>query len=431
MEHSDSGGLSTVDLVAPATLANPHGYFAELVERAPVLWSEVHRAWLVTRYEDVLGAYRNAAIGSDRIGPYMQALPAEAGERLRAMFDLLNRWLVFISPPDHTRLRGLVHKSFTPRRVRMLRGKVERIALELTTAMRTRLDGGESEVDLVDEFCVPLPGRVIADMFGVPEEDGDRLRYWAEELGLFINGSTKNSGRDHRVAQAMQEFEAYLEELIARYRRRPAENILSGLVAAKELDDALTDRELVATSMLILDAGYKTVQNALGNALAQLLDSPPDYRRLMADLALVPTAVEECLRLEGPSRLSVRRATEDLELGGHRISKGSRIYLVQAAANRDPRRFSEPQSLRIDRAENPHLSFGMGIHFCLGAALARMELTGALTVFLQQMPRLELALPAGSLRRHRLLLLNGLERVPVRLASGGSPVSKGAAAHDD
>jgi cytochrome P450 len=431
MAHTELDDLSTVDLMASGTLANPHGYFGELVERAPVLWSNVHRAWLVSRYEDVLSAYRNAAIGSDRIGPYTKNLPVAADERLRAMFELLNKWLVFISPPDHTRLRGLVHKSFTPRRVRSLRGKVERIALELTIAMRAKLDGGVPEVDLVDEFCVPLPGRVMADMFGVPGEDGDRLKHWAEELGLFVNGSTKDADRDKRVAQAMREFEAYLEELIAGYRRRPAENILCGLVAAKEFDDALTDRELVATSMLILDAGYKTVQNALGNALALLLDSPPDYERLRANPALIPTAVEEFLRLEGPSRLSVRRATEDLELGGHRISKGSRIYLIQAAANRDPRRFSEPQSLRIDRAQNPHLSFGMGIHFCLGAALARMELDGALTVFLREMPRLELAVPAAGLRRHPLLLLNGLERVPVRLANGGSPASQGGAAHDD
>lgn len=423
MAHSSPTDLSTVDLMAPATLASPHGYFAELVERDPVLWSDVHRAWLVTRYDDVLGAYRNAAIGSDRIGPYTRALPAGTAEPLRAMFDLLDKWLVFTSPPDHTRLRGLVHKSFTPRRVRLLRDKVESIARQLTAAMRTKLDNGVPEVDLVAEFCVPLPGRVIADMFGVPAADGDRLRYWAEELGLFINGSTKDSARDHRVAQAMHEFEAYLEDLIAGYRRRPAENILSGLVAAKEHDDALTDRELIATSMLILDAGYKTVQNALGNALALLLDSPPDYRRLVANPDLIPTAVEEFLRLEGPSRLSVRRATEDLELRGHRISEGSRIYLVQAAANRDPRRFSEPQSLLIDRTDNSHLSFGMGIHFCLGAALARMELVGALSVFLQEMPRLALTVPAADLPRHRLLLLNGLARVPARLA-----VSKGGGA---
>jgi cytochrome P450 len=418
MTRTDAQALERVSLLTPELLVDPHPYFAELLAHRPVLWNEAHRAWLIARYDDVVAAFRSEAFGSDRIGPYARLRDARPGADLERMFTVLGKWMVFLSPPDHSRLRILAHRSFTPRQVRILKSRVETVAAELAAHLRARIAPRGSSVDLVEGFCLPLPGRVIAGVFGVPEADGEMLKSWAEELGLFINGSAREEDRDRRVADAILEFEKYLKSLIAGYRRRPADNILSGLVTANDQDDALSEEEVVATSMLILDAGYKTVQNALGNALVLLLDSPRDYQRLQDDSDLVPAAVEELLRLNGPSRLSVRRAVHDLELGGCRISKDSRVYLLQAAANRDPRRFDDPNELRIDRTSNSHLAFGMGIHFCLGAALARMELTSALSVLLRQLPPLELAEPAACLPRHRLLLLNGLERLPVRIARG-------------
>ncbi|KWX57353.1 cytochrome P450 [Mycobacterium sp. NAZ190054] len=408
--------LDQVNLVAPELAANPFPYFELLVEHAPVLWNRRMKAWLLSRYDDVSAALRDQTFGSDRIGPYLatRVSPGDR-ERFERMFDILGRWMVFLSPPDHTRLRGLVHKSFTPRRVRALQGKAESLAQGLADDVKRRLDAGQT-VDLMADFCVPLPGQMIAEMFGVPVEDGVRLKAWAEELGLFINGSLADPERNERVAVAMAEFERYLLDLVALYRREPADNILSGLVEANDDDGTLSEIELIATCMLILDAGYKTIQNAMANAIYQLRSAPDDWARMGSDPAVAVPAVEECLRFLGPGNVIVRRAAADIALGDQVIEQGSRVYLLTGAANRDPRRFEDAQRFRIDRRENPHLMFGQGIHFCLGASLARMELVAGLTTLTRTIERPELAVPEGDLSWHRMLILHGLDRLPVRKA---------------
>lgn len=410
--------LDEVSLTSPALASDPFAYFEALVEQAPVLWNKTMKAWLVSRYDDVSAALRDQTFGSDRIGPYLASrVPAEDRERFERMFDILGRWLVFLAPPDHTRLRGLVHKSFTPRRVRTLQAKANSLAQGLADDVKRRLDAGET-VDLMADFCNPLPGQMIAEMFGVPVEDGVRLKGWAEELGLFINGALADPQRNERVAAAMTEFEGYLLDLVNVYRREPADNILSGLVEANDADGTLSETELIATCMLILDAGYKTVQNAMANALLVLISSPGDWERLAAEPDLAGTAVEESLRYLGPGNVIVRRAAADIELGGQRIEQGSRVYLLTGAANRDPRRFSDPQTFRIDRRENSHLMFGQGIHFCLGASLARMELVAGLTTLTKTIDRPQLAVAEADLPWHRVLILHGVDKLPVRKADG-------------
>jgi cytochrome P450 len=418
MTTADTADLARVSLVSDEIAADPFPYFAQLVDQEPVFWNERQRAWLVSTYDEVTEAFRNEGIDADRIGPYVASrVPEEDRERFSRMFDILGRWLVFLSPPDHTRLRGLVHKSFTPRRVAVLQEKVEGIATGLARDLRARLEAGENSVDLMADYCVPLPGQVIAEMFGVPVEDGARLKGWAEELGLFINGALGDPQRNERVAVAMAEFERYLKALVERYRKEPEDNILSGLVAANDNDDTLNELELIATCMLILDAGYKTIQNATANAMLTLMQAPDAYERLAAHPELIKSAVEECLRYSGPGQIIVRRANRDLELGGQRIEKGSRVYLLTGAANRDPSKFEAPQEFRIDRAANPHLTFGQGIHFCLGASLARMEMAIGINTLLQELPRLELAVPPQDLKWHRVLILHGVESLPVRFAA--------------
>lgn len=287
----------------------------------------------------------------------------------------------------------------------------------LATSLRDRLNAGET-VDLMAEYAMPLPGQMIAGMFGVPIEDGARLKKWAEELGLFINGfrvgNLDRADRDERVANAMHEFEEYLLGLIEGYRREPADNILSGLVEANDNDGTLTEVELLATCTLILDAGYKTIQNAMTNALYILMQSPDDWDRLASDSAVAMTAVEECLRFLGPGNVIVRRAVKDIEIGGEHIEAGSRIYLLTGAANRDPNQFEEPDQFRIDRRDNQHLMFGRGIHSCLGSSLARMELVAGLTTFVREIDRPELAVDPAELPWHRVLILHGTDSLPVR-----------------
>jgi cytochrome P450 len=412
-----AAALARLDLLSDELRADPFPLFAELLESAPVLWSERHRAWLISRYDDVTAALKHEAFGSDRIAPYLESRVApQDRERFKRMFDLLGSMLLFHSAPIHTRLRSLVQKSFTPWRVKALQDDAERIAAELSEKMLQRLAEGVEHVDLFSEFCAPLPGQVIAGMFGVPIEDGQRLKAWAEELGLFMNGALGNPERNERVASAMTEFEIYLRRHIDAYRQNPADNILSGLVAAADEGGKLDYDELIATCMLLLDAGYKTVQYALVNTLLALLQLPTDWERLASDPAVTQSGIEECIRFAPPGHYIIRRADRDLEFGGQQIEAGSRIYIVTGAANRDPRRFDDPNRFVIDRKRNPHVSFGGGIHFCLGAPLARMQMKAALTTFLRIMPRLELAVPVASLEWQRVLILRGLDNLPARLA---------------
>lgn len=406
------------DLTSAENLADPFGYFADLVEHAPVIFNQRHQAWLVSGFDLVESALHNPAIGSDRITPYVLSNDGATDGRLERMFETLSRWMVFVEPPDHTRLRMLVQRPFTPKRVAILEDRATDIARELADQVARALER-DGEVDLVSQFCVPYPGKMIAELLGVPVDDGDMLRGWAEELGLFINGTRGNAERDQRVAAAMLELESYLRGHIDAYRSTPQDNIFSGLVA-NEGEQSLSDTELIATCMLLLDAGYKTVQNALANALMTIMQHPPAWSRLAADASLMPVAVEECLRYMGPGNLIIRRASADVELDGHSIRAGQRVYLVPAAANRDPRRFDRPQQFILDRTPNQHITFGHGVHFCLGAALARMEMRVGIAALVARLPELELAADPATLPWRRALILHGVERLPAQsVGSGG------------
>lgn len=412
---ADPAELASVDLTGPEISEDPFEYFARLRDDAPVLWNARHKAWLVARYSDVAAALQNDAFGSDRVGPYFDRVKIADRERLEGLISILGRWLVFLSPPDHTRLRGLVHKSFTPRRVNALRGRAEEIATGLAADVSQRLESGET-VDLMAAYCMPLPAQMIAGIFGVPVEDGVKLKAWAEELGLFINGAPGGVDRDERVAAAMTEFEQYLLVLIEHYRKEPADNILSGLVEANDRDGELSETELLATCTLILDAGYKTIQNAMNNALLVLMQNPDSWDRLKREPGLIGSSVEECLRYFGPGNVIVRRAARDVTLEDRAISAGDRVYLLTGAANRDSRAFENAEEFRIDRIDNPHLTFGQGIHFCLGASLARMELSAGLSAFLRLVERPVVAEASGGLSWQSLLILHGIEALPVRAA---------------
>lgn len=417
MTVSVAQDLSETDLMSEQVRMNPYPYYSELLSRAPVLWNSRHKAWLVSRHADVIAALRHEALGSDRIGPYVRSrIPPEDMPKFQRMIEILGRWALFLGPPDHTRLRGLVQRSFSPRRLAALKDTIDAMSKDLATKLRERLLNGET-VDIVEDYCVPLPGYVVAKLFGVPVSDGPRLKFWAEELGLFVNGALGDPERNARVAAALSEFEKYLIGLIEQYRKEPADNILSGLVEVTDQGDKLNFDELIATCTLILDAGYKTVQNTLGNAVLTLLDRPEIWDQLVQTPSLVPTAVEEFLRFSPPGNYIIRRAVRDVEFGGQTIATGSRVYLIMGAANRDPLQFENPHEFRLDRKTNPHLSFGQGIHFCLGAPLARMEMTSALTALLQIVPRLQLAVPKSELVWHNVLVLRGVESIPVKLAA--------------
>jgi cytochrome P450 len=388
-------------LVDPAVLADPHPVLAELRESGPV-----HRldgstgvpVWMVTRYDDVLAALSDPRLSND---PHHASALTEV---LRG--DFLSRSMIGTDPPEHTRLRRLVSKAFTARRVEGLRPRVQ----EITDALLDRITPRGS-ADLVAEFGLPLPITVIGELLGVPETDRDRFREWTDEMldRPFDPGSDRAF-----VTAARERMHGYLADLVAAKRARPADDLLTDLVEATDEGERLDTQELLAMTFLLLIAGYVTTVSLIGNGTLALLRHPEQLDRLRADLSLVPQAVEELLRFDGPVNPGLTRfALEDLEIGGVRIPRGEMVLLAIAAADRDPRRYPDPDRLDVGAVDPGHLAFGHGMHYCLGAPLARLEGQIAFTAMLTRLPGLALAAREDELRWTGGGVLRSLRELPV------------------
>ncbi|MFF4408176.1 cytochrome P450 [Streptomyces sp. NPDC001404] len=400
------------DLFTWEFAADPYPAYAWLREHSPVhrttLPSGVE-AWLVTRYADARQALADQRLSKNPVhhseqsahGKGKTGIPGERSANL--MTHLLN-----IDPPDHTRLRRLVSKAFTPRRVAEFAPRVQ----ELTDRL---IDGfaGQGEADLIHEFAFPLPIYAICDMLGVPPEDQDDFRDWA---GMMIrHGGGPRGG----VARSVKKMRGYLAELIHRKRNDPGEDLISGLIRASDHGEHLTENEAAAMAFILLFAGFETTVNLIGNGTYALLRNPDQRERLQNALAegdgsLLATGVEELLRYDGPVELATWRfATESLTLGGQRIAEGDPVLVVLAAADRDPERFADPDTLDLARRDNQHLGYGHGIHYCLGAPLARLEGQTALATLLRRLPDLRLAADPDDLRWRGGLIMRGLRTLPV------------------
>jgi cytochrome P450 len=401
---ADSNGVR-LDLLAPDVVADPHPTFARLREEDPVHWSEHHRAWVITRYDDVAAAFRDARLSSDRASPMARAGARGGGAEGDPVVSVLSHWMVFRDPPDHTRLRRAMRAAFTPPAIDALRPRIEQVVDEL-------LDGLAAEVDFVSQFAVPMPALVIAQLLGLPGEDHDQFRAWSEDLATLVFASGLPD-RHRRGRDALSALAGYLGEHLARRRSRPRDDLLGALAVAQAAGD-LTAEEAVANAVLLLFAGHETTTTLLANGLAVLLAHPRELRRLRAQPSLMGTAVDELLRYEGPSKLIPRWAVDEIELRGRRIAPGCLVLLVQAAANRDPRRFADPDRLDVARRPNPHLGFGYGAHHCLGGPLARLETSIALSRLIARRPGMHLAGEAPRWRPN--LLGRSVEAVNVRLA---------------
>ncbi|MFB6441515.1 cytochrome P450 [Streptomyces sp. NPDC056411] len=397
--------------------ADPYPAYAWLREHAPVhrtaLPSGVE-AWLVTRYTEARQALADARLSKNPVhhsesahGKGKVGIPGERSANL--MTHLLN-----IDPPDHTRLRRLVSKAFTPRRVAAFAPRVQ----ELTDRL---IDGfaGRGEADLIHEFAFPLPIYAICDLLGVPEEDQDDFRDWA---GMMIR---HGGGQRGGVARSVKKMRGYLAELIHRKRAslgehpEPDEDLISGLIRASDHGEHLTENEAAAMAFILLFAGFETTVNLIGNGTYALLRHPAQRELLQksllaGDTELLTTGIEELLRFDGPVELATWRfATEELTLGGQRIAAGDPVLVVLAAADRDPERFTEPDVLDLTRRDNQHLGYGHGIHYCLGAPLARLEGQTALATLLTRLPDLKLAADPEALRWRGGLIMRGLRSLPV------------------
>jgi cytochrome P450 len=398
-------------LQSPQFLADPYPVYAMFrktnpVFRAPIPGHTGPGAFLLTRYAEIQHVLRDGRFSVDR---RRAALVEENADRIPA--GLIGeegglRSMLIMDPPDHTRVRGLVSKAFTPRRVAELRPRIEAIVHEL---LEDAARGGELEV--IGDFAAPLPAIVIAELLGVPAEDHRTFKQWSSEL--IALAPLADPARLGEVQQKLDRILDYLRGIIAERRQAPRDDLISAMIAAQEERDALTDHELLATSNLLLIAGHETTTNLIGNGLLALLRHPGELERLRAEPGLVRSAVEELLRFDSPVQATGRVATEDVELGGERVGKGALLLTVIGAANRDPEAFADPDRLDVGRGDNHHLSFGFGTHFCLGAPLARLEGEIAFRALLDRFPRLELA--GDAVRYRPNPFLRGLEALPVRV----------------
>jgi len=398
-------------LLSPDLVADPFSYFRALREEDPVHWSEHHHAWLLTRYADIVAAFMDARLSSERLASLLPAEPSEAEKEIfDPIYRLLGNWMVFRDPPVHARLRRLARAAFSGRMVTRLRPAIEAVVEERLDAL-----AAARECDFIRVFAYPLPATVIAKLLGVPPEDLERFRGWSEDIKpLVFGGSVAPSARRDRAPAGLLALERYFRGLLDRYQKEPADNLLSALSRAEESDEVLTADEVISTCVLLLFAGHETTANLLSSSCLHLARHPAERERLAADPSLAQTAVEELLRYDGPTKAMVRIPREDLEIAGRTIRAGQRVLMVQLAANRDPAQFAEPDRLDLSREPNEHLAFGIGIHYCLGAPLARLEAEIALPALARRFPRLRVT--GAEPRWQPTMLSRGLESLPVRVA---------------
>jgi cytochrome P450 len=405
--------LIDTNLLAPEWVANPYPLFHTLQSIDPVHWSERHRSWLLTRYADVWAAFKDPNLSADRISPFFtrRANDPELDD-LDPMFKILSNWMVFKDPPDHTRLRRLAYRSFTPRVIEALRPRIHVIVEQLLSALEE-----QQRIDLVHAFAYPLPAIVIAEMLGVPTEDRDTFKQWSDDIMLLLFGAQGESQRHQRAQQSLLALADYFDALIEKYRQKPANNLISAFLHTHSgnehppTKENLTNDELISTCVLLLFGGHETTTNLISNGLLALLKHPEQRHLLQSDSSLMPGAVEEFLRYDGPSKISVRWAKHDVEIGGEKINSEQRVFLIQAAANRDPNRFPDPDKLNIQRKDNQHLGFGYGIHYCLGAPLARLETQIAIEALLRHFPNMQLH--EETIEWHATILSRGLKTLQI------------------
>jgi len=385
----------------PEFHADPYPFYRRLREEDPVHQSPLG-IWVLTRYDDAVMVLRDPRFGREGLAEIMDArlgVPARPAN---------TRDMLFRDPPDHTRLRALVSRAFTPRVVEAMRPHIQEIVDGLLDRVA---DSGR--LDVIEDLAYPLPVRVICEMLGVPLADQEVFKDWSADIARSLDASILPAGSEAvtRGQVAGDAIREYFRGLIAGRRKQPRADLLSALIAAEEQGDKLSEPELVATCVLLLIAGHETTVNLIGNGLLALLRHPDQLRVLAADPALIQTGVEELLRFDGPVQRTGRLTMADVEIGGRDIPKGSIVAAVIGAANRDPAHFADPDRLDVTRQENRHIAFGFGIHFCLGAPLARIEGQVAIGTILRRWPTLKLVSDTPEWRESSVL--RGLKTLPV------------------
>jgi cytochrome P450 len=379
---------SDVDLLAPGAIADPHETFGRLRALGPAVWLTRHRAWMLTTHEAVRLGFHDTRLSSDRLTPLEARLDAPTRAAMGQTFELLRGWMVFHDEPEHSRLREPLRRTFTPSRIASLRPRIEAIVDDLLDDLPS-----VEHPDLVRDLAFPLPAIVIAELLGVPAEDRDEFKQWSNQLAAIVFGTANRSAGAERAAAGSARFADYFAGLIDRYTSEPADNLISALIAVTDDDpDAgLAPSELVGALTLLLFGGHETTTNLISNSMHSLMTHPEQQRWLTAHQGALGGALEELHRFDGSTKLMVRIVGEDHERDGVAMTAGQTVFLGVLGANRDPDVFADAEDLVLDRENaRSHLGFGYGGHFCLGAALARLEADVAIGRLLARHPQVAL-----------------------------------------
>lgn len=396
--------MSAAVLFGPEMRADPYPVYRRLRETDPVHWHEPFGAWILTRYDDVNAVLHDPRFSAERTGKMRQM----SRINMEALCQFLSMRMLYADPPRHTRLRGLVSKAFTPHTVHAMAPHIQKLVDGFLD-----LAGPSGRIDIIADLAYPLPVTVIQEMLGLPVEDRDLLKKWSDDFTIYFSKdiSQVTAEEYQQIIASIEAEKAYFAAQAAPLRQQPRDNLLSALMQAEEGGDRLSADEVYANTNLLLTAGHETTTNLIGNGTLALLQHPDQLEKLKADPALLPGAVEEFLRFNGPVQFTHRLAKEDVELGGKTIRQGQFVYAMLAAANRDPARFPDPDRLDITRTDHHHLAFGQGWHFCLGAPLARLEAQIAFTTLLKRFPKMRLA--TDQLEYGHSFNLHGLKALPV------------------
>ncbi|MFI2718257.1 cytochrome P450 [Streptomyces collinus] len=392
----------------PAFLTDPYPVYAELRARGRVHWFEPTNQWLVPHHADVSALLRDRRLGrtyQHRFSheEFGRTAPPPEHEPFHTLND---HGMLDLEPPDHTRIRRLVSKAFTPRTVERLKPYVRGLAEDLVSALVAKGGG-----DLLKDVAEPLPVAVIAEMLGIPESDRAPLRPWSADIcGMYELKPSEDTAA--KAVRTSVEFSDYLRELIAARRKEPGEDLISGLIAAHDEGDRLTEQEMISTCVLLLNAGHEATVNATVNGWYALFRNPSQLEALRADHTLVPSAIEELMRYDTPLQLFERWVLDEIEIDGTTIPRGAEIAMLFGSANHDPAVFHNPSALDLTRADNPHISFSAGIHYCIGAPLARIELAASMGALLELAPTLRLAAEPA---RKPNFVIRGLECLTVEV----------------
>lgn len=404
MSQAHDGTLSVADIIQH--LDNPYPLYHKLRAADPVYWDERANSWVLTRFTDVAAALRDPRYTVMGFMSDTSWIPADMRPTLEPPLRAVSRQMLFQDPPDHTRLRGLVAKAFTPRIIESLRPVIQQVADELLDQAETK-----GQMEMIGDFAFPLPAIIIATMLGVPPEDREQFNRWSSYFGRLLEGGDFSLEAVLEAVSEVSDFLDYFRSIIYARRAAPKEDLMQAMIDAEEQGDALSEEELLGNCILLLAAGHGTTTHLIGNGTLALLRHPDQLQLLQEQPSLVVGAVAEVLRYDSPVQITSRRAKEALQIGEKQVSAGQEVIMLLGAANHDPALFADPDQLLLARPENRHLSFGLGVHFCLGAPLARVEGEIAFSTLFKRFPHLLLA--TNEVEWQPGMVFRGLKQLPV------------------